>query len=183
MAEYNFERFAVLVVEDSAFMRTMMLNALKSLGVGIIKTCNDGGEAIEFVQLVHSNPMKAGLPKIDIIMSNWEMSPVDGMMLLRWIRRHKDSPDRFIPFLMITGYAEEARIHEARDLGVTEFLCKPFTINAICEKILAVVDRPRQFVHTRDYFGPDRRRNNLEFEGPDRRKLTDDSDVVEIVRG
>jgi len=183
MADYNFERFAVLVVEDSAFMRTMMLNALKSLRIGVTKTCNDGGEAIEFMQLMQSDPMKAGVQKIDIIMSNWAMSPVDGMMFLRWVRRHKDSPDRFIPFLMITGYSAESRIHEARDLGVTEFLCKPFAIKAICEKVLAVVDRPRQFVHTRDYFGPDRRRNKLEFEGPERRKLTDDSAVVEIVRG
>jgi len=183
MADYNFDRFSVLLVEDSSFMQTMLINSLKILSVGTVKTCNDGGEAIEFIQRVKSNPMKAGVQSIDIIISNWEMSPVNGMMLLRWVRRHKDSADRFIPFLMISGYAEEERVCEARDLGVTEFLSKPFSVDAIAQKMLAVVDRPRQFVHTRDYFGPDRRRLKMPHEGGERRVFKDDSPEVEVVRG
>jgi hypothetical protein len=38
-------------------------------------------------------------------------------------------------------------------------------------------------VHTRDYFGPDRRRQNLPFDGKDRRSLTDKSPEVEIIHG
>jgi len=183
MAHYNLERFSVLVVEDNLFIRSLIVNSLKTLGVGQVSACEDGGEAIEFLKLVKENPMKAGTQGIDIIISNWQMSPVDGMMLLRWVRRHKDSTDRFVPFIMITAFSDGGRVAEARDLGVSEFLTKPFSIESVWQKILAVIDRPRQFVHTADYFGPDRRRRRMDFEGPERRTLTDDSPEVEIIRG
>jgi CheY-like chemotaxis protein len=86
------------------------------------------------------------------------MSPVDGGTLLRWVRRHKDSPDPFLPFFMISGYSDEARVRAARDLGVTEFIAKPFRIHDIITHVEATVHDQRKFVKTPDYFGPDRRR-------------------------
>lgn len=183
MSSLDLDRLSVLVVEDSPFIRSLLINSLKILGVGKVTTKDHGGEAIDFIKLVHSDPMKAGLMNIDLIISNWDMSPVDGMMLLRWVRRHKESPDRFIPFAMVTAYSEPERVTEARDMGVNEFLTKPFTINAIADKLTSIIMHPRQYVHTKDYFGPDRRRQNLPFDGEDRRKLSEDSEEVEIIRG
>jgi CheY-like chemotaxis protein len=183
MAKYDLERFSILIVEDNLFIRALIANSLKTMGVGRLFTCEDGGEAIEFLKLVKTDPMKAGTMSIDIIVSDWQMSPVDGMMLLRWVRRHKDSTDRFIPFIMITAFSEAERVAEARDLGVTEFLSKPFSIESVWKKILAVIDRPRQFVHTATYFGPDRRRQDLGHEDGERRTLDDRSPEVEIIRG
>ncbi len=183
MSNLDLERLSVLVVEDSPFIRSLLINSLKILGVGKVTTKDHGGEAIEFIKQVAIDPMKAGLMNIDLIISNWDMSPVDGMMLLRWVRRHKDLPDRFIPFVMVTAYSEPERVTEARDMGVNEFLTKPFTINSIAEKMTSIILQPRQFVHTKNYFGPDRRRQNLPFDGEDRRKLTEDSEEVEVIRG
>jgi len=183
MAQYDLDRFSVLVVEDNLFIRSLIGNSLKTLGVGRLFTCEDGGDAINFLKLVKEDPMKAGTMSIDIIVSDWQMSPVDGMMLLRWVRRHKDSTDRFIPFIMITAFSESERVAEARELGVTEFLSKPFSIEAVWKKIISVIDRPRQFVHTSTYFGPDRRRQQIPFDGPDRRVLTEKSPEVEIIHG
>ncbi len=183
MADYDLERLSVLVVDDSLFLRSLLINSLRILGVGTVNAVEHGGEAIEFLRRVKQDPMKAGVQQVDIVLSNWQMSPVDGMMLLRFIRRHKDSPDRFVPFIMITAYSAPRRVVEARDLGVTEFMTKPFTIQALGEKLITIIEHPRQFVHTRDYFGPDRRRRKLPIDFPDRRKLTDKSPGVEIVRG
>jgi len=183
MADYDFERLSILIVEDSLFIRSLLINSLRILNVGNVFAVEHGGEAINFLQQVKTDPAAAGTQEVDIVLSNWQMSPVDGMILLRWIRRHKDSPDRFVPFIMITAYSERERIHEARDLGVTEFLAKPFTIRAIGEKLISIIERNRQFVHTRDYFGPDRRRRAIEIDFEDRRKLTDKSPEVEIMRG
>lgn len=183
MAEYDLERLSVLVVDDSLFLRSLLINSLRILGVGTVNAVEHGGEAIEFLRQVKQDPMKVGVQQVDIVLSNWQMSPVDGMMLLRFIRRHKDSPDRFVPFIMITAYSAPKRVVEARELGVTEFMTKPFTINALGEKLITIIENPRQFVHTRDYFGPDRRRRKLPIEFPERRKLTDKSPGVEIVRG
>ncbi len=183
MANIDLDRLSVLVVEDSGFIRSLLVNSLKILGVGKVVTRDDGGEAINFLKEVRENPVKAGVMGIDLIMSNWDMSPVDGMMLLRWVRRHKDSPDRFIPFIMITAYSEPQRVQEARDMGTTEFLSKPFAIKTIGDRLTSLIQRNRQFVHTKNYFGPDRRRQQLDFEGGERRSLTDNSEEVEIIRG
>jgi len=183
MADYDFDRLNVLLVEDSQFIRSLILNSLKLLGVGNVFTVDHGGEAIHFMKRVKEEPMKVGVQQIDIVISNWDMHPVDGMMFLRWIRRHKDSPDRFVPFVMITSYTEPHRVMEAREMGITDILAKPFTINNIAEKLVAIIERPRQFVHTAEFFGPDRRRRKLEFRDVDRRVLNDKSEGVEIIRG
>ena len=183
MSNIDLSRISILLVEDSQFIRSLIVNCLRVLGVGSVKSVDDGTQAIDFIKLVADNPMKAGMMNIDMIISDWEMSPVNGMLLLRWIRRHKGSPDRFIPFLMLTGYSEPKRVHDARAMGVNEFMSKPFTVNALADKISSVINKPRQFVHTASYFGPDRRRQLIPIKGGDRRKFTYDSPEVEVVNG
>ena len=183
MADYDFSRLSVLLVEDSPFIRSLLINSLKLLGVGSVTAKDHGGDAINFLKLVHDDPMKAGIQNIDMIISNWQMSPVDGMMLLRWVRRHADSPDRFVPFIMISGFSEMERVAKAREMGLSEFLAKPFTIKAIFDKIVLSIEKQRQFVHTPSYFGPDRRRQKLEFAGDERRILKEGDPGVEVVRG
>ncbi|MCF8473611.1 MAG: response regulator [Emcibacter sp.] len=183
MGNIDLSRVSVLVVEDSQFIRSLIVNSLRVMGVGSIQSVDDGAQAIDFIKLVASDPMKAGMMSIDIVISDWEMSPVNGMMLLRWIRRHKESPDRFLPFMMLTGYSEPKRVHDARAMGVNEFMSKPFTVNALADKLFTIINKPRQFVHNSTYFGPDRRRQAIPIKGTDRRVLNYDSPEVEVVNG
>ena len=169
MVAYSFDRFNVLVVDDNGFMRMMLQTVLHALGVGNVITAGDGGEAIAFLKNVKEDPAAAGVSNIDMVFSNWEMSPVDGAMLLKWTRRHRDSPDRFMPFVMVSGYADRDKVQEARDLGTSEFLVKPFSVDSLCSRLMILIDRPRQFVLTPHYFGPDRRRREVEPESSERR--------------
>ena len=180
MSDYNLDRFSVLVVEDNRYLQSLLAQSLKALGIGTIMTASDGGDAIDMLQMMAKDPMKAGVMNYDIVMANWQMSPIDGLMLLRWVRRSKESPQRFIPFIMVTGYADKDKVQEARDMGVTEMLAKPFSVSTIAQRLLQVIDRPRQFVHTPSYFGPDRRRQDVgRPDGPCRRKITEDEiDIV-----
>ena len=180
MSDYDFGLFSALVVEDNSYLRTLLFQSLKAIGVGNVKTVEHGGLAIDTMRMIKENPTKAGMMHLDMVFSNWQMSPVDGMMLLRWVRRHKESPDRFVPFVMVTGYADPVKVGEAREMGVTEMLAKPFSVNAMAEKLLQVVDKPRQFVHTGNYFGPDRRRTaGAAPDGKERRLITEAE--IEIV--
>ena len=147
MSDYAFGLYSCLVVEDSSYLRTLMSSSLRALGVGNVKTVDDGSQGIEFLQLVESDSMKAGMQNVGIVFSNWQMSPVDGM-LLRWVRRHKESPNRFIPFVMVTGYADREKVREARAMGTTKMLAKPFSVVNLGQRLLQVVNRPRKFVHT-----------------------------------
>jgi len=59
----------------------------------------------------------------------------------------------------------------ARDAGITEFMAKPISAKALYQRILNVVANPRPFIKTKNYFGPDRRRNvTANYVGPERRK-------------
>ena len=71
---------------------------------------------------------------------------------------------------MVTGYNALQRVKEARDIGATEFLIKPFTANDLAKRIAYVINRPRDYIESPDYFGPDRRRVvHPNYQGPFRR--------------
>jgi len=65
------------------------------------------------------------------VITDWRMEPLDGLDLTRIIRTGEDSPNPFVPIIMLTGYTEVARVHEARDAGVTEFLAKPVSSSMV----------------------------------------------------
>ena len=46
MADYDLERLTVLLVEDSPFIRSLLINSLKILGVGNVIVKDDGGSAL-----------------------------------------------------------------------------------------------------------------------------------------
>jgi DNA-binding NtrC family response regulator len=76
-----------------------------------------------------------------------------------------------VPVIVMTGYAAAPRVAQARDKGITEFLVKPFTANELARRITYVIDAPRDFVETAEFFGPDRRRRKaIDYQGPERRK-------------
>ncbi len=179
----DLSRVSCLVVEDSNFLRQLLMTCLNAMGVRQVKVAEHGGDAIEFLKLQKRDPMKAGVMSIDMIISNWQMSPVDGMILLRWVRRHPDSPSRFVPFVMLSGHSAPNKIIEARDAGATEFITKPFSVTMLAQKIVTIVERPRQFVHNSTYFGPDRRRRGESYSGQERRILTEKSPGVEVING
>ena len=78
------------------------------------------------------------------------------------MRNATSSPNPYIPIIMVTGHTERHRVEAARDAGVTEILAKPITAQNLFSRIGEIVDHPRPFVKSVDYFGPDRRRHRAE---------------------
>lgn len=149
-----------MVVDDNRFIRGLLENTVRALGIQQVITLDDGAAAIKRLKLSTSDPVRAGVGTVDLILSDYLMPGVDGNLFLRWIRTGTQVPDRFVPFIMISGAADRDVVHAARDAGVTEFLAKPFSAKSIFERILGVINKPRQFVLARGYFGPDRRRGS-----------------------
>jgi CheY-like chemotaxis protein len=171
VAFYNLERLSVLLVEDNAYIRDILESLLKTLGFGWVATAKNGQDAVEFLRLVSGKPGSSGTMGVDLVISDLIMSPINGLLLLRWVRTSKDSPNRFMPFIMLSGAADRTYVEQSRDLGASEFLAKPFSVQSVYQKLLLLIDNPRQFVVTRDYYGPDRRRKyGVAPEGEERRK-------------
>jgi CheY-like chemotaxis protein len=157
----RYDLLRILLVDDNHHMRVLLSEILRAIGVTHIVEASDGAQGL---QMMRSND-------IDIIMTDLSMQPLDGIDFTRLIRRSKDSPNQMCPIIMITGHSTLQRVHEARDAGVNEFLAKPLTAKGVIERITQVIDNPRPYVKTADYFGPDRRRRaDPNFVGPFRRE-------------
>ncbi len=172
--EYNFQHINVLLVEDNVYVRKILESVLKQLTIGDVTTAKNGVEAIEKLK----SGGAIGGSRFDFIISDLMMSPIDGLLLLKWVRESKDSPNRFLPFIMMSGAADDENVQKARDQGINEFLAKPFSAGSVCERILQLIDQPRQFVATSNYFGPDRHRRSEDLDTDDRREITDDDATV-----
>ena len=150
----------VLIVEDNQHMRALLRSLLNSIGIREIIEATNGETALTALRD----------KKCDLVLSDLAMKPMDGLEFSRNVRTAERSPNPFIPIVMITGHAERHCVEEARDAGVTEFLAKPITAASLFSRLAEIVERPRAFVRTEGYFGPDRRRKALEsYAGPWRR--------------
>jgi two-component system chemotaxis response regulator CheY len=166
----RFDLIRLLLVDDNHHMRTLLAEILRAIGARHIHEASNGAEAL---QLIRSHP-------IDIVMTDLAMQPLDGIDFVRLLRNSPDSPNPMVPVIMITGHSTQGRVFEARDVGVNEFLSKPITARGVIERIRQVVENPRSFVRTNDYFGPDRRRRvDPEWRGPFRRARDSEITVVE----
>lgn len=97
---------------------------------------------------------------------------VNGPSLVTRLRRGA-TWSRAVPVIMCTAEATEAALKAARDSGVHEFVCKPFTIAHVIKRIEAACLKPRDWIEAKAYVGPDRRRfNSAGYAGP--RKREDD---------
>lgn len=154
------ESLRVLLVEDNAHMRRILTTMLAGIGMKQVTEAEDGDDALE----------KLKRWPADFVLADFRMQPMDGVEFTRRIRTGGDSPNPFLPIIMMTGHAERARVMEARDAGVTEFVVKPLTAQAVMDRINAIINRPRPFVRCDGYFGPDRRRReDPRWAGPWRR--------------
>ena len=141
----------VLIVDDQDFIRSLLRHILGVLGCTNITDADNGQTAWEVI--CDSPP--------DLLIVDWEMQPMGGIELVKKVRSEPDSPDRFLPVIMITAHSERPRIIAARDAGVNEFVMKPVSAKTLFSRLNAVIEHPRRFVRTGKYFGPDRRRKRV----------------------
>jgi len=159
------ESVSFLIVDPNAFMRSLIKNVLHVFGAEKFIEANDGADAFKAMQNL--------VP--DIIITEWMMDPLDGLDFTRLVRTGKDSLNPFVPIIMTTAYSELQRVVEARDAGITEFIAKPLSAKTLIARITAVIGRPRPFIRSTRYFGPDRRRRRTsEYKGPERRQSVAD---------
>lgn len=163
----RFELLKVLLVDDNQHMKLLLAEILRAIGVRDVFPAADGSEALAIMRG----------REIDLVFTDLNMRPVDGIEFVRSLRNDEGSPNPFAPVIMITGHSTRSRVEAARDVGVNEFLAKPITARSVLDRVQRVVERPRPFIRCDTYFGPDRRRKeDPRYAGPWRRK-TDTADV------
>lgn len=169
---YDLSNFTILVVEDSTYMLDLITSMLKIFGVGDILNCTDANEAIELLTVTQARTKSRYINNIDIVLTDWLMPNGSGKDLLTWIRENEKDSIRFLPVVVISGFTTEKITHETRNLGAHEVMVKPISANALASRVCNVIEKQRKFIKAPNYFGPDRRRQQVKYPGADRRITT-----------
>lgn len=141
-------RIKVVIADDNRGMRKLVVGILRGAKFGEVIEATDGVEACAAV--IRHAP--------DLMICDLEMPMMNGLEVARWVRGADESPDTFLPLILMTSQATKSGIGAARDAGYDEVLAKPLTAEALFRRIEAVMFRRRPFVRIGRYFGPCRRR-------------------------
>lgn len=155
----DFSQISFMIVDANPLSIDLMNDILRMLGAMQIFKASNVDKAMDLLDR----------EDIDIVITERSLGGQSGLELLDLIRNSSISPNRMLPVIMLTANSEPEYVIEARDSGVTEFVAKPFTVESLYRRLVSVVARPRSFVNADSYFGPDRRRKQIDFSGPDRR--------------
>jgi two-component system chemotaxis response regulator CheY len=114
----------VLIVDDSRAMRRIIGRILSDAGFEVLEA-GDGQEAIDVLEA------QAELPTLACV--DWNMPVMDGLTFVTEVRRRPEW--RVITLMMVTTESESDRIVRALAAGAHEYLIKPFTADAMVEKL------------------------------------------------
>ncbi|MBA4249553.1 MAG: two-component system response regulator [Candidatus Puniceispirillum sp.] len=123
----DLKKFRVLIVDDYKTMLRIIGNLLRQLKFENIDEALDGGEALELLK--HN--------KYDLIISDWNMEPMNGMELLKAVRANPNL--KHIPFIMVTAESKTENVIAAKQAGVTNYIVKPFNAETLRLKLVSVV--------------------------------------------
>ncbi len=116
----------ILVVDDSATMRRILVNSLQRIGYSDCVEAGDGREAVDKFD-----------GSIQFVITDWNMPNMSGIDLARALRALPEG--KSVPILMVTTRSVKEDIIAAVQAGVNNYIVKPFTPQVLKEKIDAVL--------------------------------------------
>ncbi len=117
----------VLIVDDYQTMLRVLKSLLRQLKFSCIDAASNGAEALQ----------KLRQGAYGMVISDWDMEPMNGLELLRAVRA--DETLRDLPFIIITGESSTERMIQAKKAGVSNYIIKPFTAETLKTKLVGVL--------------------------------------------
>ncbi|MEO5336148.1 MAG: response regulator [Magnetospirillum sp. WYHS-4] len=136
-----------LIIDDNRFARILMRAALAGFG---LKHVIEAEDAVEGLALLRKLP-------IDVVLVDYEMPIVNGCEFTRLARRDDGVLNPELPIVMVSGHCDWRCVVAARDAGVHEYLAKPFSADDLFRRVAMAVLKPRPFIRSKTYVGPERR--------------------------
>jgi CheY-like chemotaxis protein len=166
-ARLNLGNVTSLLVDSDAYTRGLIAQMLRGFGMPSPTLAGTGKEAMELVRNEGPNLciFEAVLP---------DMGSAE---LIRWIRK-LNSPLRFVPTIVLTGYTQLRMIAKVRDGGANVIVKKPASPKVLFDHMLWLARVPRPFVETTDYVGPDRRFRTIDPPDGKFKRDTDDPELT-----
>jgi two-component system chemotaxis response regulator CheY len=118
----------VLVVNDLASMTEIIISLLRKIGFTNIDDAANGIEALS----------KLRNERYSLVISDWQMEPMDGHQLLEAVRANPGIADT--PFIMVTAHMEPKSVISAKNAGANSYIGIPFTLATLKSKIMQTLD-------------------------------------------
>lgn len=152
--------YRALIVEQSSYFSKLMKGWMIELGFRV-RHCTDTDEALTWLAAV----------EFDLVVCDLKSTPINGFAFVHQLRRLRGSPNRIKPVVLTSHCATRGRVEIARDVGISEFIAKPWSRKVFTQRIMAALLNQRNFIKAASYFGPDRRRTANTYEGAERRSI------------
>ncbi|MEO5373046.1 MAG: response regulator [Alphaproteobacteria bacterium] len=150
----------MMVVGSDEEARALLCSLLELLGARRIRQASMGQEATTYLRLYPA----------EIVFCFWDVEMPGLIDFIRDVRASDD--DYRYAVIIATGDAESESMREAYDAGVSDLLVDPDTVRSLARVLRESVENFRKFVSIDDYFGPCRRRVQLNsYGGNDRRSV------------
>jgi two-component system chemotaxis response regulator CheY len=117
----------ILIVDDFQPMLVTMKNLLKKFDLKQVDEAENGAQALNMMRQ----------KSYGLVLSDWDMEPVTGLELLQEVRG--DAVLKDTPFILVTSQDDAEFMAAADAAGVSGYIVKPFTADALRDKIEDVV--------------------------------------------
>jgi DNA-binding response OmpR family regulator len=145
--ELKIQDLSVLVVDDNHYMRSIVRNLLINIGVRKVFEASDGIAGLDALRIVSP----------DVVILDWELPLLNGAEFVRIVRSPGVFPQPDVPIIMLSSHGERWRVVEAVRIGVNEYLRKPVCAQALLDRLILIIAKPRPSVQLGDYYGPEPR--------------------------
>lgn len=163
MANANLSKLSVLVVDRNHYFRSLISQVLRGFEIKHITPCDSGAAA----QKCLANA------DFDLCLIEAELPDMSGADLVRFIRRLKREPLRFVPVIVLSSYAKSGLVSAIRDAGANLVLKKPTSPQALYDHIVWLAHPKRPYVELDSYIGPDRKFHDIVPPDGDYKRATD----------
>lgn len=162
------ENITVLIINDSIQKTRDLRESLAVFGVKNVKVVKSYTEALELLKKQNYT-----LVIVELFIENASITGIEFILKLRQdIENFVHVQD--IPVIITAGGVTKQEVESARDAGVTEFIIYPYSVSYLQKVVTSTIEKPRKFVISQHYLGPDRRRKRANIpEGKDRRSDED----------
>jgi two-component system chemotaxis response regulator CheY len=134
-APIPFDTMTALVVDDEKFSLSIVTRLTRSIGFSRVLNATNGIAALSVLR-------DRSLPRIDIIVADFNMPRMNGLEMLHYIRSGEESIRRDLPLIMLTGNTDKDLVGTAIALDVDAFLAKPVSLTTLENRITRVLENP-----------------------------------------
>jgi len=142
----NFSEISALVVDGDRYSTSIIGQILRGFGLTRHIILPTGADA-----------KKLGADKFDLMITECILPDMKGAELVRWVRRHASPQLRYLPIVILTGYAHYTTVTAARDSGANSVVRKPISPTILYDHIAWSAKTERPFIEAEGYAGPCRR--------------------------